>query len=105
MTFDKKCINVTHMRTFNPATDAAKLQVKTSFGAQTYTPEEVAVLTAKGWYDFGETVAYCNWKKLVKQDGKFVLFTYMDDEHGGWYDEWSDSVYSDINDVPSVDYL
>lgn len=91
--------------TFNPATDAAALQVKLSGNVQSYTPEEVAVLTAKGWDEFSVSSAYCNWKKLVKQDGKFVMFTYMEDEDGGWYDQWSDSVYTNINDVPSVDNL
>ncbi len=90
---------------FNPATDAAELQVKSSFGPQAYTPEEVAVLTAKGWYEFTDSVVYGEWKKLVKQNGKFVLFTFMEDDDGGYWDQWSDSVYSDINDVPSLDQL
>ena len=102
--FRQKAHQPSYMKApFNPSTDAAELQVKTSFGAQPYTTEEIAILTAKGWYEFSGSNAYGNYKKIVKQDGKYVLFIWMDDGDGGWWDEWSDAVYSNINDVPKID--
>ena len=90
------------MSNFNPTTDAAELQVKSPFSQEKYTSEEIEVLKAKGWHEFSGTCAYGDFYKLVKQVNKYVLFSYIEDDEGGYWDEWSDSVYTNINDVREV---
>jgi hypothetical protein len=76
-----------------------------SFHTEPYTLEELTILYAKGWDAGDECTVLGNYSKLVKQEGKYVLFYWEEDDElmsGGFYEEWPSDVFENINDVPTI---
>jgi hypothetical protein len=72
------------------------------FHRQEYTPEELDILIKKGWESVSTGKMHGGYNKLIKQANQFVLFTWMEDDDGGYWDEWADNIYDKVEDVPHV---